>query len=190
MLLSAWPECGEGCSNVWMGASVHLPSLLSSRRTQRRSASLAWPAAVTDRPRELPFISIGHGGGPGGSQPSLGRGLAFCCPHPGDWHAPLTHECQPILTTCAGLGQGSGRSLACAVCPPQRNLWMRGGGGCAMGCWTPPRVQPLPGQLAPGNSDLSYIPSGLLNFIFRIHLLGDPEFSHKSSYSSGPGGQD
>lgn len=116
-------------------------------------------------------------------------GAAFCHPHPGDWHAPLTHECQPILTACAGLGQGSGRSLACAVCPRQRNLWMRGGGG-AMGCWTPPRVQPLPGRLAPGISDLSYIPSGLLNFIFRIHLLGDPEFSHKSSYSSGPGGRD
>lgn len=128
MLLSAWPEREEGCSNAWVGVSVRLPSLLGSRRTEKVSlpcvasschqqaprAALRLPR--TRRwPRRLPALPW--------------TGAAFCRPHPGDWHAPLTHECQPILSARTGPGRGSGWPLACAVRPPQRGLWMRGRGG-------------------------------------------------------------
>lgn len=166
-LLSAWPERREGCPNAWMGASVRLPSLLGSRRTEKVSLPCVASSCHRQAPRAALHLPRTRRW-PWRLPALLWTRAAFCRPHPGDWHARLTRECQPILNTRAGPGRGSGRPLTCAICPPQWGLWTRGEGG-AVRRWTLPRVQPLPGHLAPGNSDLSYIPSGLLNFIFRIY---------------------
>ena len=123
-LLSAWPEHGEGCPNAWTGVSVRLPSLLGSRRTEKVSL----PCVASSCYRQAPRAAL--------CLPRMRRwprrlpalpwtGAAFCFPHPGDWHAPLTRECQPILSARASPGRGSGRPLACAVCPPQWGHWTR-----------------------------------------------------------------
>jgi hypothetical protein len=75
--------------------STHL-ALFGSLGYKGKVISFLWPAAVSDRVQVLPLGSLSCVDMVlVAASPRIDRD-SFLLPSPGDWHAPLTHICQPV----------------------------------------------------------------------------------------------